>query len=84
MTLNSLSQFVGGSTVRRTSVTLSIAGTDVTQHLASDLIGFEHSDDTERNADTITIKLSDAQHKYLLEWTIDKGTEIVAKIQTFN
>ena len=84
VTQNSLSQLVAGSTVRRTNVSLSIAGTDVTQQLAPELISFEHSDDTERNADTITIKISDAQHKYLLEWTIDKGTEIVAKIQTFN
>ena len=72
----------GGSPARRTNVTLSIAGTDVTKHLTPDLISFEHSDDVEKNADTITIRLSDAQHKYLREWTIDKGTEIIAKIQT--
>ena len=67
---------------RRTNVVLSIAGTGVTQQLAPDIVSFDHSDDVERNADTITVRLSDAQHKYLLEWTIDKGTEIVAKIQS--
>src|SRR5438552_18170402 len=85
MTQNSPSQLVraiGGSQTRRTNVALSIAGTDVTQQLAPDIISFEHSDDVERNADTITIRLSDAQHKYLLAWTIDKGTEIIAKIQS--
>ena len=75
---------LSGSQARRTSIALSIAGTDVTTHLAPDLISFEHSDDVERNADTITIKLSDSQHKYLREWTIDKGTEIIAKIQSHN
>ena len=75
---------LGGTQARRTNVALSIAGTDVTSHLTPDLISFEHSDDVERNADTITIKLSDSQHKYLREWTIDKGTEIIAKIQSHN
>ena len=75
---------LSGSQARRTTVALSIAGTDVTTHLTPDLISFEHSDDVERNADTITIKLSDSKHKYLLEWTIDKGTEIVAKIRMLN
>ena len=83
-TQNSPLHTLSGSPARRTDVVLSIAGTDVTPHLTPDLISFEHSDDVEKNADTITIRLSDVQHKYLLAWTIDKGTEIVAKIQTRN
>ena len=56
---------LSGSPARRTDVVLSIAGTDVTPHLTPDLISFEHSDDVEKNADTITLRLSDVQHKYL-------------------
>ncbi len=70
--------------IRKTNVQITIAGIDSSAALAPYILGFEHADDIERNADTITIKLANTDWRFLRDWWIAKGSEVGASILQSN
>lgn len=65
---------------RRTKLSVSIAGIDVTSYISPDLKDFSFKDNAKGKADEVQLSLTDKDGKWQKEWFIKKGSPVKASL----
>lgn len=69
---------------RRSSVSVSYQGVDITADLAPDLKSFSYTDNASGTADDVSISIADPTRKWIDKWVFEKGDSFTASILTEN
>lgn len=65
---------------RRTHLSVTVNGIDVTKYIAPDLKDFSFKDNAKGKADEVQLTLMDKDGRWQNEWFIEKGVEVLASL----